>query len=96
MAKHQTPLLDELEKGPWPSFVTALKQQAETKPECWNLLGQLERMSSKARARTSVGMGESASVYAIPNPPPWSSSASSTPVATRNCSASRSVRRIAT
>ena len=42
MAKHPTPLLDELEKGPWPSFVTALKQQAETKPECWDILGQLE------------------------------------------------------
>lgn len=42
MAKHPTPLLDELEKGPWPSFVTALKKQAETKPECWDLLGQLE------------------------------------------------------
>ena len=43
MAKqHKTPLLDELEKGPWPSFVTALKQQAETKPECWDILGQLE------------------------------------------------------
>ncbi len=42
MAKHETPLLDELEKGPWPSFVTDLKQQAETKPECWDVLGQLE------------------------------------------------------
>jgi sulfite reductase alpha subunit len=42
MAKHKTPLLDELEKGPWPSFVTDLKQQAETKPECWDILGQLE------------------------------------------------------
>lgn len=42
MAQHKTPLLDELEKGPWPSFVTALKQQAETKPECWDILGQLE------------------------------------------------------
>ncbi|MGI6656607.1 MAG: dissimilatory-type sulfite reductase subunit alpha [Desulfobulbus sp.] len=42
MAKHETPLLDELEKGPWPSFVTDLKRQAETKPECWDILGQLE------------------------------------------------------
>lgn len=42
MAKHETPLLDELEKGPWPSFVTDLKQQAETKPDCWDILGQLE------------------------------------------------------
>ena len=42
MAKHDTPLLDELEKGPWPSFVTDMKRQAETKPECWDILGQLE------------------------------------------------------
>jgi len=42
MAKHATPLLDELESGPWPSFVTDLKQQAETKPEVWDILGQLE------------------------------------------------------
>ena len=42
MAKHETPLLDELEKGPWPSFVTDLKQQAETKPDVWDILGQLE------------------------------------------------------
>ncbi len=42
MPKHDTPLLDELESGPWPSFVTDLKRQAETKPECWDILGQLE------------------------------------------------------
>ncbi len=29
MGKHKTPLLDELEKGPWPSFVSDIKQQAE-------------------------------------------------------------------
>ena len=28
MAKHKTPLLDQLESGPWPSFVSDLKQQA--------------------------------------------------------------------
>ncbi|MBF0099581.1 MAG: dissimilatory-type sulfite reductase subunit alpha [Desulfobacterales bacterium] len=28
MAKHQTPLLDQLESGPWPSFVSDLKQEA--------------------------------------------------------------------
>ena len=27
--KHETPLLDQLESGPWPSFVSDLKQQAE-------------------------------------------------------------------
>ena len=42
MPKHDTPLLDELEKGPWPSFVTDIKRQAETKPECWDILGQVE------------------------------------------------------
>ncbi|MCW5205246.1 sulfite reductase, dissimilatory-type subunit alpha, partial [Desulfobulbus sp. N2] len=42
MAKHDTPLLDDLEKGPWPSFVTDMKRQAETHPECWDILGQLE------------------------------------------------------
>ena len=40
--QHPTPLLDELEKGPWPSFVTDLKRQAETHPECWDILGILE------------------------------------------------------
>ena len=42
MPKHDTPLLDQLESGPWPSFVTDLKRQAEKNPECWDLLGQLE------------------------------------------------------
>ncbi len=42
MSKHDTPLLDELEKGPWPSFVSDIKRQAEKKPECWDILGQLE------------------------------------------------------
>jgi len=31
MAKHDTPLLDQLESGPWPSFVSDLKQQAEVR-----------------------------------------------------------------
>jgi sulfite reductase alpha subunit len=42
MAKHETPLLDQLESGPWPSFVTDLKKQAETKPDVYDILGQLE------------------------------------------------------
>ena len=42
MAKHETPMLDELEKGPWPSFVTDIKRMAEEKPACDDLLGQLE------------------------------------------------------
>ncbi len=41
--KHPTPMLDELEKGPWPSFVTDIKQMAEAgKDACADLLGQLE------------------------------------------------------
>ena len=42
MAKHDTPLLDELESGPWPSFVSDIKRQAEVNPDCWDILGQLE------------------------------------------------------
>jgi sulfite reductase alpha subunit len=29
--KHETPLLDQLESGPWPSFVSDLKQEAEVR-----------------------------------------------------------------
>ncbi|MHC1752253.1 dissimilatory-type sulfite reductase subunit alpha [Humidesulfovibrio sp.] len=29
MAKHKTPLLDQLESGPWPSFVSDIKQEIE-------------------------------------------------------------------
>ncbi len=39
-----TPLLDELEKGAWPSFVTQIKEMAEEgKEECAQLLELLER-----------------------------------------------------
>ena len=40
--KRETPLLDELEKGPWPSFVKEIKK-AETSPMAEDLLGVLER-----------------------------------------------------
>nr|CAC36212.1 dissimilatory sulfite reductase subunit A [Thermodesulforhabdus norvegica] len=40
--KHQTPMLDELTKGPWPSFVADIKRVAERKPQCDDLLGLLE------------------------------------------------------
>ncbi|MEE8483636.1 MAG: dissimilatory-type sulfite reductase subunit alpha [Nitrospinota bacterium] len=39
----KTPNLDELEKGPWPSFVTDLKNLAKRKPAVEQLLIQLER-----------------------------------------------------
>ena len=46
--KHETPMLDVLEDGPWPSFVTGLKRLAgdEKNPQAGmmnDLLGQLER-----------------------------------------------------
>jgi sulfite reductase alpha subunit len=40
--KPKTKLLDELEKGPWPSFVKEIKQAAEASPMAKDLLGQLE------------------------------------------------------
>ncbi|MBU0675492.1 MAG: dissimilatory-type sulfite reductase subunit alpha [Proteobacteria bacterium] len=42
MPKHDTPMMDDLEKGPWPSFVTDLKRQAAKNDQCWDILGQLE------------------------------------------------------
>lgn len=44
MAKkmHDTPNLDQLENGPWPSFVTGLKALAKDKDYVVDLLGQLE------------------------------------------------------
>jgi sulfite reductase alpha subunit len=38
-----TPLLDELEKGKWPSFVKEIKMAAKTSPMATDLLGQLEQ-----------------------------------------------------
>jgi sulfite reductase alpha subunit len=40
--KPNTKMLDELEKGPWPSFVKELKKAAATSPVVQDLLGQLE------------------------------------------------------
>ncbi|MFH1132063.1 MAG: dissimilatory-type sulfite reductase subunit alpha [Pseudomonadota bacterium] len=40
--KRETPLLDELEKGPWPSFVKEIKKSAKN-PKANDLLGVLER-----------------------------------------------------
>lgn len=39
----KTPLLDELEKGPWPSFVTDIKSCTEKSDMCKDLLRQLEK-----------------------------------------------------
>ena len=42
MAKSDTPLLDQLEGGKWPSFIDDMKQAAKKKPMAKDLLGQLE------------------------------------------------------
>jgi sulfite reductase alpha subunit len=47
---HETPLLDQLEQGPWPSFVTGLKRLAQENDMAVDLLGQLE-----ASYRNKVG-----------------------------------------
>ena len=48
MAQSETPLLDELEKGPWPSFVKDLKMAGQKKAMSRDLLRQLE-LSYKER-----------------------------------------------
>jgi len=63
--KHATPLLDDLESGPWPSFVTGLKRlrDAEDKtyaPMMNDLLGQLEQSYSE---RMGFWKGGTVSVY---------------------------------
>jgi sulfite reductase alpha subunit len=40
---NKTPLLDQLQQGPWPSFVTEIKSMAEKNKMCQDLLGQLEK-----------------------------------------------------
>ncbi len=40
---HDTPMLDELESGPWPSFITGIKRLAEENDMAVDLLGQLEK-----------------------------------------------------
>jgi len=48
MAKYETPMLDELENGPWPSFITGIKRLRDDHPDkringtADSLLGQLE------------------------------------------------------
>jgi sulfite reductase alpha subunit len=43
MSENGTPLLDELEKGPWPSFVTEIKRAGNKKDSATDLLKQLEK-----------------------------------------------------
>ncbi len=43
MANYETPLLDDLEKGPYPSFVTEIKKAAAKNPMANDVLGLLEK-----------------------------------------------------
>jgi sulfite reductase alpha subunit len=48
MAKHKTPLLDQLESGPWPSFVSDLKQEAARRAKNRTMLNsRFPRTSSR-------------------------------------------------
>ncbi len=62
MAKkmHPTPMLDKLESGPWPSFVTGLKRLAKDKDMAVDLLGQLE---TSYRTRKGYWKGGTVSVF---------------------------------
>ncbi|MBU4011073.1 MAG: dissimilatory-type sulfite reductase subunit alpha [Proteobacteria bacterium] len=66
--KHKTPLLDQLESGPWPSFVSDLKQEAEVRAKnvngvnyqipvdvCEDLLGVLELSFKHGRTHWKHG-----------------------------------------
>ncbi len=63
--QHDTPMLDELESGPWPSFVTGLKRLAndDEKPQSGmvtDLLGQLEH---SYETRTGYWKGGTVSIF---------------------------------
>jgi sulfite reductase alpha subunit len=62
MAKklHDTPNLDELEKGPWPSFVTGIKRLAKDNDMAVDLLGQLE---TSYRTRKGYWKGGTVGVF---------------------------------
>ena len=58
--QHQTPMLDQLEEGRWPSFVTGLKRLAKDNDMAVDLLGQLE-----ASYRTKTGYWKGGTVGVI-------------------------------
>jgi sulfite reductase alpha subunit len=62
MAKkmHPTPMLDELESGPWPSFVTGLKRLAKDNDMMVDLMGQLE---ASYRTKKGYWKGGTVSVF---------------------------------
>jgi dissimilatory sulfite reductase alpha subunit len=68
MARHETPMIDQLESGPWPSFVSDLKQEAESRAKnengidyqtpqdvCDDLLGVLELSYKDGRTHWKHG-----------------------------------------
>ena len=59
-AFHDTPMLDQLEDGPWPSFVTGLKRLAMNNNMMVDLLGQLEH---SYKTRLGYWKGGTVSVF---------------------------------
>ena len=57
---HDTPMLDQLESGPWPSFVTGLKRLAYNDNMMVDLLGQLEH---SYKTRLGYWKGGTVSVF---------------------------------
>jgi sulfite reductase alpha subunit len=47
--KYKTPMLDELEKGPWPSFITEIKKATKVGAMAEDELGQLEKSYNTGR-----------------------------------------------
>ena len=66
MKKHDTPMIDELENGPWPSFISGIKRLRDTHPEkrinerTTDRLGQLEH---SYETRKGYWKGGTVSVY---------------------------------
>ncbi|MCR6544880.1 dissimilatory-type sulfite reductase subunit alpha [Dehalobacterium formicoaceticum] len=55
MTERKTPMLDELEKGPWPSFVTDLKRAAEKNDSVKDLIAQLEQSYEEKKGHWKHG-----------------------------------------
>ncbi|MCB1877559.1 MAG: dissimilatory-type sulfite reductase subunit alpha [Chromatiales bacterium] len=66
MQKHETPMLDQLEQGPWPSFISGIKRLRDQHPDSRinlvtnDLLGQLEH---SYETRRGYWKGGTVSVY---------------------------------
>lgn len=66
MQKHETPMLDQLEEGPWPSFISGIKRLRDTHQDqritqvANDLLGQLEH---SYETRRGYWKGGTVSVY---------------------------------